>query len=531
GDSKRRLTEIMSMQRWRPYKLGQVEDDAVHTDIHDQRLAWDALRRSINGLVNKVNSSNIRNIIPELFSENLVRGRGLFARACIKSQMAAPLFTHVLAALVAVLNTSFVEIGELVGKRVILQFTRALRRNDKPSLLAVAKFLAHLINQHVVHEVVALEVLMVLLDNPTDDSVEVSVTFVKECGHFLQDIAPQALHAVFERFRGILSHGENIDKRVQFMIEDLFAIHKSGFRSHPAVLPELHLVELDDHYTHEIHLSEELSAEMNLDVFEHDPKFEENEKKYEAIKKDILGHFSSDKEEEDEEEDEASEEDVDDNEDEALGFIEDLIQIDLVTLRRTIYLILMSSMDFEEAGHKLVSLYLKPGEETEIVTMLIECCCQERTYRRFYGLLGQRLCMINICYQKSFDQRFRMQYLMSHRLETNKLRIVAMFFAHLLGVDAISWTVLECIKLTEKDTTSSSRIFVKVLFQELSEILGIRKLNKKLQEAQIMGVCDGIFPKENHRNTKFAINFFTAIGLGGITDDLRVHLFKNRMES
>ena len=34
-----------------------------------QRLTWDALRKSINGLVNKVNTSNIKFILPEFFAE------------------------------------------------------------------------------------------------------------------------------------------------------------------------------------------------------------------------------------------------------------------------------------------------------------------------------------------------------------------------------------------------------------------------------------------------------------------------------
>lgn len=49
------------------------------------------------------------------------------------------------------------------------------------------------------------------------------------------------------------------------------------------------------------------------------------------------------------------------------------------------------------------------------------------------------------------------------RLETNKLRNVAKFFAHLLYTDALPWTCLECIRLSEDATTSSSRIFIKIL--------------------------------------------------------------------
>jgi hypothetical protein len=59
----------------------------------------------------------------------------------------------------------------------------------------------------------------------------------------------------------------------------------------------------------------------------------------------------------------------------------------------------------------------------------------------------------------------REQYSSIHRFETNKLRNVAKFFGHLLYSDGLDWGVLEYIKLTEGDTTSSSRIFLKILFQ------------------------------------------------------------------
>ena len=52
----------------------------------------------------------------------------------MKAQMASPNFTHVYAALLAVLNTKLPEIGELLIKRVVMQFRRAYKRNDKVRL-------------------------------------------------------------------------------------------------------------------------------------------------------------------------------------------------------------------------------------------------------------------------------------------------------------------------------------------------------------------------------------------------------------
>jgi len=54
------------------------------------------LRKSINGLVNKVHAMNITSIIPELFVENLILGIQLFCRPCMNLQIPYPGFTNVL---------------------------------------------------------------------------------------------------------------------------------------------------------------------------------------------------------------------------------------------------------------------------------------------------------------------------------------------------------------------------------------------------------------------------------------------------
>ncbi|CAN8240485.1 unnamed protein product [Cochlearia groenlandica] len=507
-----------------PFKLARMMKDVEDkSSVEYQRLTWDALRKSINGLVNKVNASNIKNIIPELFAENLIRGRGLFSRSCMKSQMASPGFTDVFAALVAVINAKFPEVAELLLKRVVLQLKRAYKRNDKPQLLAAVKFIAHLVNQQVAEEIIALELVTLLLEDPTDDSVEVAVGFVTECGAMLQDVTPRGLHVIFERFLGILHEGE-IDKRVQYLIEGLYSIRKAKFQGHPAVRPELDLVE--EKYSHDVSLDQEINPEISLDVFKPDPNFLENEKKYEALKKELLGEDESEDEDGSDasSEDNDDEEDDSDEEDEEQMRIRDETETNLVNLRRTIYLTIMSSVDFEEAGHKLLKIKLEPGQEMELCIMLLECCSQERTYLRYYGLLGQRFCMINKIHQENFEKCFVQQYSMIHRLETNKLRNVGKFFAHLLGTDALPWHVLAYIRLTEEDTTSSSRIFIKILFQELAEHLGIKLLNERLQDPTMQESLESIFPKDNPKNTRFAINFFTSIGLGGITESLREYL-------
>ncbi|XP_016700010.1 pre-mRNA-splicing factor CWC22 homolog [Gossypium hirsutum] len=302
-----------------------------------QRLTWDALRKSIKGLVNK---------------------------------MASPSFTDVFAALVTVVNTKFPEVGDLLLRKIVLQLKRAYKRNDKHQLLAAVKFIAHLVNQQVAHEIIALELLTVLLEYPTDDSVEVAVGFVTECGSLLQDLSPKCLH---------VSVG-------------------CCLQGYPVVCPELDLVEEDDQLTHEISLQDEIDPEITL---------------------------GSSDEEEDEEEDECDEEDKEQMK------IKDETETNLVNLRRTIYLTIMSSVDFKEAGHRLLKIKLDPGQES-----------------------GENI--PSVLWSSGVTVLHDQQ-------------------------NALPWHVLAYIRLTEEDTTSSSQIFIKILFQELSEHLGIQNLREYLK--------------------------------------------------
>ena len=506
-----------------PFKLAQLQKQLPKRDgssEEEQKLSWEALRKSINGLINKVNVSNIKHIIPELFNENLIRGRGLLARAIMKAQLASPGFTHIYAALVAVLNTKLPENGELILKRVIHGFKRAYKRRDKIVASALAKFIAHLVNHQVAHELLALQLLTVLLEEPSDDSVEIAVNFVKEVGQLLSELSPQGLHAIFERFRALLHEGD-IDKRVQYTIEGLFAVRKSNFADHPAIPKELDLVEREDQITFETGLDDEIDKEEMLDIFRVDPDFAENEGLWSQIRAEILG----DDDEEDGSEPAGEEEEAEEPAAESGPHgIVDLTEQELINLRRTLYLTIMSSASFEECTHKIVKLKIPNGVESELCNMLIECCCNERSYQRYYGLMGQRFCMMHRKYQDAFDDSFVSQYQGVHRLETNKLRNLAKFFAHLLATDALPWTCLEVIRLNESDTTSSSRIFIKILAQELSEALGLAALKERFSDPYMQDVFSGLFPRDNGRDTRFAINFFTSIGLGGLTDDLREHL-------
>ena len=266
-----------------PARLRALQEAASSdkTSPEYQRLSWDALRKSITGIVNRVNIANIKQVVPELFAENLIRGRGLFARSIMKAQAASLPFTPVFAAVVAIINTKLPQVGELLLTRLISQFRRSFKRNDKVSVTFYCKvatslmysnqivchstttFIAHLVNQAVAHEIIALQILVLLLERPTDDSIEIAVGFMREVGAFLTENSPKANATVFERFRAVLNEG-SISQRVQYMIEVLMQVRKDKYKDNP-ILPEgLDLVDEDEQITHQIQLEEELQVQEGL---------------------------------------------------------------------------------------------------------------------------------------------------------------------------------------------------------------------------------------------------------------------------
>lgn len=108
-----------------------------------------------------------------------------------------------------------------------------------------------------------------------------------------------------------------------------------------------------------------------LDVFKFDENYEENEGKYKTLSKEILQTDSESESGSEGSDEDSDEEDDDEDEGKTDEKIIDNTETNLITLRRTIYLTIQSSLDFEECAHKLLKMELKPGQEIELCHMFL----------------------------------------------------------------------------------------------------------------------------------------------------------------
>ncbi|KAL3622339.1 hypothetical protein CASFOL_033750 [Castilleja foliolosa] len=244
----------------------------MENSIVYQRLKWQSMEKRINQLVSKVNISNIQPVADQIMNlqQNLITARGPFCRAIMKSQSGCPHSSDVYASLVAIINSKFPDVGLLLVKRVVLQFKEAYDHKDEKKLRKTSKFLAHLINQEVVYEVVALDVMLLLLGNPSSDNIGVAVSFCLECGQsLLCSIPHHKIDEIIREFNRVLKKGV-LRKSVQVSIVRLLAARRSRFRMYPCTSHELELVEFGEQVTHEVSLLHDISPETSLDDF--DPK-------------------------------------------------------------------------------------------------------------------------------------------------------------------------------------------------------------------------------------------------------------------
>eukprot|EP00731_Ephydatia_muelleri_P023619 Em0015g1202a len=222
------------------------------------------------------------------------------------------------------------------------------------------------------------------------------------------------------------------------MIEVMFAVRKDGFKDHPAVIPELDLVEEDDQITHLLSIEYEYDGEDALNVFRYDNEFLENEERSKAIKEEILGGGGSSSESGEEGEEEDGEE------------------------------------EGEEGG----------GEGCRSAAMQI----QDETHTNLFGTEKNHLPyhLSSLAFEEVCTQGVKWSLNQDRDGSGSHADRVLQSRALL---PEVLWSTGTEVLSAQPDVGGgfdkafkNSRIFVKILFQELAEYMGLQKLNERLRD-------------------------------------------------
>ncbi|KAF9972071.1 suppressor of glycerol defect [Actinomortierella ambigua] len=72
-------------------------------------------------------------------------------------------------------------------------------------------------------------------------------------------------------------------------------------------------------------------------------------------------------------------------------------------VRRSIFVVLMSSEDYLDAFERLLKLNLREVQQREIVRVILHCAGNEQVYNPYYALVGQRLCQYDHSFKITFQ--------------------------------------------------------------------------------------------------------------------------------
>ncbi|CDO95466.1 unnamed protein product [Kluyveromyces dobzhanskii CBS 2104] len=169
---------------------------------------------------------------------------------------------------------------------------------------------------------------------------------------------------------------------------------------------------------------------------------------------------------------------------------------------------------------------IKDMTDTENMAFKKKSTSSSRARFLYYGILAERLTSFHTSWEDSFSTVFKENYETITDYDPSNIRNLGKFWGHALATQCISFEVFGIVHMNERDSNAASRVFLKFLFQEIVVDLGIDNLKNRFEAAELQPFLKNLFPKEDHDDVMFSINYFTAIGLGALTEGMRNVLAK-----
>lgn len=467
----------------------------MNSEEHQQH-EWEQSRLILSHVLTNIDSANILGNLRDLIEVNILRHRRLFVATLLSLQCENDK-DSAFAGLVKLIDHYLPSIGFLTGRECVLRLIDAVYRSDKKVYFNMASLLSFLIIDEVIDEGTAFALIYFLLRNKTDDNIILICHFLCLLGQQLQAFDKESEADIAEKLR-LIYQDRYTQKHTYKALNRLFDTRRLSYRNViknvniPTVENNVHEVVVDFSNDH---------PAMDLDGFHLDDKYELINEQYEEIKSEIIKELLESKD--------------------VKNSLNDMTDSENTEFKKKVYLILKGSLSGDEAAHKLLQLRLNDAKKNEVADTITKACAQEPTYSKFYGILTERLTSFHVSWQHSFSAVFKENYQTIADNDPSNIRNLGKFWGHALATECIPFEVFEIVHMNERDSNAANRVFLKFLFQEMVVNLGIDALKKKLEAVELQPFLSNLFPREAQDDIMFSINYFTAIGLGALTDNMR----------
>ena len=138
-------------------------------------------------------------------------------------------------------------------------------------------------------------------------------------------------------------------------------------------------------------------------------------------------------------------------------------------IRRSIFVVVMSSEDYVDAFERLLGLGLKGSQEREISRVLLHCCLQEKAYNPYYFYIAKALIKQSKQQKLSFiftiSDKIKEMDQMGARSVANLAKLVAVLVMQRL----VPFTIIKALKITGNFVNKKPALFLQMLLEEYLE--------------------------------------------------------------
>ncbi|CCD23095.1 U2-type spliceosomal complex subunit CWC22 NDAI_0B00610 [Naumovozyma dairenensis CBS 421] len=485
-----------------------------------QKETWEMIRNHLNAVLSHIDVSKTKNeeyiiqTMEDILQANILLGKDIFISLLIEYQRQynAPEFFTIL---IKIINSELPNVGLDCSKELTSRFIEKYNKEpqSRRSLFTMTTFLCALFNYEVIHEIVLLQLLHLLLQDINDFSIQIIIEILEKSGKKLLEVSKTAHNMIFEKLREILQSNEfgSSPDMINEKLVSLFDKRRLNYESVARLFYPVVLSKLSPQSPHSFMLNDLSTMKSStLDQFQLHSDYLQLQKDYDILHSRLLQQISSSSEEE--------------QSSKVAEPLKDMTAKSEIEFKKKIYLIIKSSLSADEAAHKLLKLRIPDDKKFEIVDIIINSSLQDPTYSKFYGLLSERLISAHSrSWIPAFHSIFVENWKNTENWEPNQLRILGRYWGHLLAVESIGFgDTLGIIHLNDEETNASNRVFFKFLLQELVAEMSIDKMKTTMDE--LKDQLEGLFPTEDIEHMRYSINYFTAIGLGILTEDMRERL-------
>ncbi|OQU95018.1 MIF4G domain-containing protein [Cladophialophora immunda] len=368
------------------------------------------LKRQLQGHLNRLSEANLLPILGE--AEKLYQSNPrqdvtsvlidlLLTLFCNKSALSNTFVILHAAYATAVYKVIGVDFGADMLSQLVERFDQY--RSDTATgkeALNLISLLCHLFTFHLISSAIIFHYIRLLLERLSENNTELLLRVVRDCGHQLRQDDPSSLKEIVQIMQKeaarMNSAGEQMSVRTKFMIETITdlknnkmkaATNNAGVASEHITLMRKVLGSLNN--------SRNVRASEPLRITRDDIKNSDKKGRWWLVGASWKGHEPAAAA--------AAEGRVDASIPMTGGGLDDDDSVDLIALsrhygmntdiRRSIFVALLSAVDYQDAHMRLLKLRLKRTQEQEIPKVLLRCSAGEDPYNHYYTLVARKLCL------------------------------------------------------------------------------------------------------------------------------------------